>query len=232
MKVLCIDDSRDILDTLALTFRIRWPDVALFTANTSAQGIALAERESPDVIVLDINLPDANGFETIKQLRLFSDVPLIMLSVRDDELDVVRCLEAGADDYVTKPFSALDLLARVAAALRRAGISRRDGEDLPPFSAGDLVIDFNTRETTLRGQAIHLTPIEWRLVQVLVRNAGRVITHEALRSKVWGSAEYVDPSTVKKNIAQLRRKLGDTPGVPSLIVNDRSVGYKFVKLNR
>ncbi|MBI2854522.1 MAG: response regulator transcription factor [Chloroflexi bacterium] len=230
MKVLIVDDSKDVLDTLGLTFKIRWPEVVLFSATTGAQGVQIAESESPDVIILDINLPGTDGFETLKQLRLFSDVPIIMLSVRDDELDIVRCLEAGADDYITKPFKALDLLARVAASLRRSGISRRDGEDLPMFTAGELNIDFNAREATLRGQHIHLTPIEWRLVQMLVRNAGRVVTHKAIRSKVWGTADYVDPSTVKKNIAQLRRKLGDTPGMPTMIINDRSVGYKFVKL--
>jgi len=189
----------------------------------------LAETESPDIIILDINLPDIAGFEVLKQIRLFSDVPIIILTVRDEEVDKVRGLETGADDYITKPFSPLDLLARVKATLRRAGMRHPEGENIPPLVAGDLTVNFFTREVRVRNQSVHLTPIEYKLLYALVRNPERTVTHQALRQQVWGSANYVQPSTVKKYIHQLRSKLGDSSDPPQMIVNDRGIGYRFDK---
>ncbi|MBL7209782.1 MAG: response regulator transcription factor [Dehalococcoidia bacterium] len=227
MKVLLIEDRQEIINTLSLTFKLRWPEATLLSTPEGAKGIEMAESESPDIIILDINLPDMEGFEVLEQIRLFSDVPIIILTVREAELDKVRGLEMGADDYVVKPFSAIDLLARVRAVLRRVGVRHPEDEELPPFTAGDLTINFLTREVLLRGEPVHLTPTEYKLLHYLVRNQGRVATHEALRQHVWGSAEYVDPSTVKKNIHQLRSKLGDA--VAQMIISERGVGYKFAK---
>jgi len=227
MKVLLIEDRQEIVDTLSLTFKLRWPEATLLSTPEGTKGLEMAESESPDIIILDINLPDMEGFEVLEQVRLFSEVPIIILTVREAELDKVKGLEMGADDYIVKPFSALDLLARVKAVLRRAGVHRPDNEKLPPFIAGDLTINFLTREILLHGEPLHLTPTEYELLRYLVRNEGRVATHEALRQHVWGSAEYIDPSTVKKNIHQLRSKLGAT--VAQMIISERGVGYKFVK---
>ena len=229
MKILVIEDSPEIVDTLSLTFELRWPEATLISTDKGAEGIELAETESPDIIILDVNLPDIGGFEILKQIRLFSDVPIIILTVRGEEVDKVRGLETGADDYITKPFSPLDLLARVKATLRRAGMRHPEGENIPPLVAGDLTINFFTREVFVGSQPVHLTPIEYRLLYSLVRNPGRTITHQGLRQQVWGSADYVQSSTVKKYIHQLRSKLGDTSRPPQMILNERGIGYRFVK---
>ena len=210
MKVLLIEDSSEIVDTLCLSFQLRWPGATLVSTAKGAEGIELAETESPDIIILDIKLPDTGGFEVLKQIRLFSDVPIIILTVRDEEMDKVRGLEMGADDYITKPFSPLDLLARVKATLRRTGMRHPEGEDIPPLVARDLIINFFARQVFVRNQLVHLTPTEYRLLYTLVRNEGRTVTHQALRQQVCGSAEYVQSSTLKKYIHQLRSKLGDT----------------------
>jgi len=230
MKLLLIDHNPEVLKAVGLTFRFLWPEATVLTASEGSRATEMAEIESPDAIVLDLDLPDIDGFEVIRQIRLFSDVPIIILTERSEEIDTVRSLETGADDYIVKPFSPLDLLARAKATLRRAGVFNYEGEDLlPPLVIGELTVDFSTREILLNSKSVHLTPIEYKLLHVLVRNEGRVVTHEALRRKIWGNAEYVGASTVKKNIAQLRRKLGDTPGAPKLILNERSIGYRFVK---
>lgn len=212
-----------------MILKLLWPEVALIAAQNAETGIEKVESEPPDIIIMDIELPDMEGCEVIRQIRLFSEVPILVVSSRDEEINKVKAFQAGADDYIVKPFSPLDLLARLKATLRRSGIRYAEGEDLPPIVAGDLVINFGTREVLLGSQPVHLTPIEYKLLYVLVRNEGRIVTHEAMGRKVWGTAEYVDPSTVRKNIAQLRSKLGDNSGKPGMIRNERGVGYKFVR---
>lgn len=229
MKVLLIEDNPEIVNTLSLTFRLRWPEATLVSTDKGAKGIEMVETESPDIVILDINLPDISGFRVLEDIRLFSDVPVIVLTVREDEVDKVRGLEMGADDYITKPFSPLDLLARVKAVLRRAGIRYLEEESLPPLVAGKLTINFSIREVFLGGQRVHLTPTEYKVLYCLVRKEGRIVTQESLRRQVWGSAKYVDASVLKKYIYQLRTKLGDTSGSPRIILSERGVGYKFVK---
>ena len=229
MKVLLIEESPEIVNTLSFTLRLRWPEAIVVSTDNGAEGIEMAETESPDIVILDINLPDIDGFEVLKQIRLFSDVAVIILTAREAEVDKVRGLEMGADDYVTKPFSPLDLLARVRAVLRRTGVRHSEEEDTPPFIAGDLAINFATREIFLNGNRVHLTPTEYKCLRHLVRNSGRMVTQEALRQQVWGNAEYVDPSTIKKYIYQLRTKLGDTSHPPRIILNERGIGYQFIK---
>ncbi len=227
MKVLVIEDSLEMLNTISLCFKFRWPDVVVCSATTGSQGIEMAETASPDAIILDINLPDMEGFEVLKQIRLFSDVPIIIVTVRDAEMDRIKGLELNADDYIVKPFSPLDLLARMKTALRRAGMRQPSEENMPPFVAGGLTIDFSSREVFLHGQPVKLTPIEFKLLSHLIRNEGRVVSHRTLRQQVWGGVEYVEPSTVKKYIYQLHLKLSDT-SEPRMICNERGVGYKFI----
>ena len=229
MKALLIEDNQEIVSTVSLTFKLRWPDAVLLSSDKGAEGIAMTETESPDIIILDINLPDMEGFEVLKQIRLFSDVPIIILTIRETEVDKVMGFEMGADDYITKPFSPLDLLARVKAVLRRAGMPQSGGEDVPPFTAANLTVNFTTREVYLSDKRMHLTPTEYKLLCQLVRNEGRTVTQQALRQQVWGNTEYVDPSTIKKYIYQLRTKLSDTSDPPQIILNERGIGYKFVK---
>jgi two-component system KDP operon response regulator KdpE len=229
MKILLIEDSPEIINTISLTFKLSWDDVVLIYANNGKNGVEMAENESPDIIILDINLPDMDGFEVLRDIRFFCEVPVIILSVRDAEVDKVRGLEMGADDYITKPFSSLDLLARVKAVTRRTGMQRHDEQNIPPYTTEKLAINFATREVILSGERLHLTPTEYKLLHHMVRNEGRTITQQALQRSVWGNVEYIDPSTIKKYIYQLRSKLGDTANPPQIIINERGIGYKFVR---
>lgn len=228
MKILLIEDSAEIVNTLSLTFKLSWEDVVLVSANNGEKGIEMAEKESPDIIILDINLPDMDGFEVLRDIRFFCEVPIIILSIRDAEVDKVRGLEMGADDYITKPFSSLDLLARVKAVMRRTSAQPREETDSPPFVTSKFTINFANREIIIRRQHMHLTPTENKILWYLVRNEGKIVTREALQRSVWGSTDYIDPSTIKKYIYQLRNKLNDTSGTPHTLVNERGVGYKFV----
>lgn len=228
MKIILIDDSPEIASTVSFAFRIRWPEAIILHAEDGGKGIEMVETDPPDIVISDINLPDIDGFEVLKQVRLFSDVPLIFLSVRESETDRVRGLEIGADDYIVKPFSPLDLLARVQAILRRTG-TRHLSENLPPYTAGNLIVDFSTRDVTLNGKSVHLTPREYKLLCHLIRNEGKVVTRSALKRLVWDEVDYLDASTIKKYVYQLRNKLSDSTGKPRMILNERGVGYKFVR---
>jgi DNA-binding response OmpR family regulator len=225
MKILIVDDEPDVIKVIAMSLRMQQPAWEVISAEDGPEALELLEQEHPDVVLLDIGLPDMNGFEVLKSMRLFSDVPIVMLTVRDDELSKVQGLELGADDYVTKPFSHLELLARLRAVLRRA-------QSLPlvqeqPFASGELHVDFVRREVTVRGQPVPLTGTEYRLLYHLVRNAGRIMTHEALLARVWGR-EYVDElSYLKSYISRLRNKLEPDPHHPEYIMTEYGVGYWF-----
>ncbi|HSR33100.1 MAG TPA: response regulator transcription factor [Anaerolineae bacterium] len=225
MRILAVDDEPDVIKLITMSFRMQQPAWEVISAQDGPEALAMVEREQPDVILLDIGLPEVNGFEVLKSIRLFSDVPVIMLTVRDDELSKVQGLELGADDYVTKPFSHLELLARVRAVLRRA-------QSLPlahekPFVSGDFEVDFARRTVTVRNQPMALTGTEYRLIYHLVRNAGRVMTHEALLARVWGR-EYTDEiSYLKSYISRLRNKLEEDPRHPEYILTEYGVGYWF-----
>ncbi len=231
MKVLVVDDEPDIVEVVTLTFTLRWPDSEVLHAANGAQGVDFARREAPEIIILDIGLPDMDGFQVCEQVRRFSDVPIIMLTARHDEVDKVRGLELGADDYITKPFSHLELLARARAVLRRSE-SQVPAAEGPPFTAGPLRIDYASREVTVEDKQIKLTPIEYGILYHLSRNENRVLTFRTLLAKVWGR-EYVDEvDYLKVHIQHLRRKLGDDPDNQPMIVNERGVGYKFVRPDR
>jgi DNA-binding response OmpR family regulator len=226
MKVLVVDDEPDVIEVVNLCFGLRWPDADVVSAATGDEAVKAVETEAPDLVLLDINLPDMDGFEVCQEIRRFSDVPILMVSARDSEVDKVRGLEMGADDYITKPFSHLELLARVRAVLRRYQ------NQLPSvgetFEAGDLRIDFASRQVTVRGQVVRLTPTEYSLLFHLTRNAGRVLPHHTLLAKVWGR-EYTDEiDYLKVYIRRLRQKLEADPETVSRIVSERGVGYKFV----
>lgn len=228
MKFLLIDSSPEVSGSLSLAFKMRWPSAVFLSATSGTGGLEILERQSPDLVIGEVDLPDIDGFEVLKQIRLFSNVPVIILSGRDAEVDRVRGLELGADDYIIKPFSPLDFLARVQAVLRRSGTV--DGEqELPPFTAANLTLDFSSRELFFAGQRVHLTPTEYKLLCHLVRNEGRVVTSNSLKRVVWNDIDYLDPTTVKKYIYQLRTKLGDNADCPRMIMNERGIGYKFVK---
>ena len=224
---MVVDEEPDVVRLISVIFGMQQPNWEVVAASDGEEALAALEREQPALVLLDVGLPDMSGFEVLQQIRFFSDVPVIMLTVHDDELSKVRGLELGADDYITKPFSHLELLARVRAVLRRAQTLPLAHEQ--PFVSGDLSVDFARREVTKRGEPVPLTATEYRLLYHLVRNAGQVLTHETLLARVWGR-EYTDEiNYLKVYISRLRAKLEDDPRNPQQILTEHSVGYWFRK---
>ena len=227
MKILLIEDSPEIVKGVTLTFKLRWQDATVIAFDEGAKGIQAVESESPDIVILDINLPDMTGFEVLERIRLFSDVPIIVLTIRDDEVDELRGLEMGADDYIVKPFSPVNLLTRVKVVLRRAGV-RRAAEEAPPLTIGNTTINFSRKEVFVGDRRVHLTPNEGKILYYLARNGGKLVTREEIKQQVWGSeAEYIDNRGLKRYIYQLRIKLGDNTESPQIILNERGIGYRL-----
>lgn len=228
MKVLVIEDDPGIVEVVSLCFQLRWSGTSLISATTGAKGIDFVETESPDVVILDIGLPDMDGYQVLHDIRRFSDVPVIMLTVRSEDIHIAKGLELGADDYITKPFSHIELIARVQAVLRRTqGLSVTNEEQ--PFTSGKLSVNFASNEVTLDGKPVKLTSTERKLLHYLIRNEGRILSHESLLAKVWGE-NYIDArDLLRVHIQHLRQKLGDKTDSPSIIVTEHGMGYKFVR---
>jgi len=228
LKVVVVDDSPEIIEVVSLCFQLRWSGTDLISAATGAKGVELVEAENPDIVILDIGLPDMDGFEVLRELRRFSQVPVIMLTVRSEDTDIAKGLELGADDYITKPFSHIELIARVQAVLRRVQGLPVTSEERP-FVSGKLFVDFASNEVKLNGTPVKLTSTESKLLYLLIRNEGRLVTHESLLTKVWGET-YVDArDLLRVHIQHLRQKLGDSVEMPSIIVTEHGMGYKFVR---
>jgi two-component system, OmpR family, KDP operon response regulator KdpE len=227
MRILVVDDEPDVVESVRLVMTLQWREVEVLGAGTGDEALALVEREHPDIVLLDIGLPDADGFEVLREVRAFSDVPILMLTARDDPLDKVKGLELGADDYVTKPFNHLELLARIRAVLRRLDMPAPTSR-APSFRSGELEVDFARQEARLGGEPLELTPTEYKLLYHLVRNAGHVLMHGTLLAKVWGR-EYVDEvDYLRVYVRRLRAKLGDDPDHPRYIRTERGLGYRFI----
>lgn len=231
LKVLIVDESPETVNTISFGFKLRWPECAIQSTGQGSEGIALVERETPHLVITEIALPDMTGFEVIKQIRLFSEVPIIVLTEKRDEMDIVRALELGADDCIFKPASPLDFLARARAIMRRSSVYPHISEDLSPFVADNLVVDFAAKQVFVGDKQVHLTPTEYVILCHLVRNAGRVVTIETLRQQIWGDIEELQPSTIRKSVSQLRHKLGNDQNA-NLIQNERGIGYKFAAPKR
>ena len=227
MKILVIDDDPDVVEVVSLSFELRWPDAVTVSAADGTTGVEMVEIESPDVVVLDIGLPDMDGFEVCKEVRRFSDVPIVMLTVRDREADVVKGLQVGADDYVTKPFKMVELLARVQAVLRRSQMDAVSNEE-QPFQCDGLTVDFGRREVSLNNEPVKLTPTEYQLLYHLVKNAGRVLSYKTLLGRIWGREYLEETNYLKVHIQHLRQKLEEDPANPKLILTERTAGYRFI----
>jgi DNA-binding response OmpR family regulator len=227
MKILVVDDAPEVIEAVTVSVSLQWRETEVIGADNGETALDLVEQEHPDVVLLDISMPGMDGFEVLRQVRAFSDVPVIMLTARDAVLDKVKGLELGADDYVTKPFDHLELLARVKALLRRFDMPQPVSR-APSFRGGDLTMDFAAREVRIGEEPVPLTATEYKLLYHLVRNAGRVLPHETLLAKVWGR-EYVDEiDYLRVYIRRLRRKLERDPEHPRHILTERGVGYRFL----
>ncbi|MEA2525704.1 MAG: two-component system, OmpR family, operon response regulator KdpE [Thermomicrobiales bacterium] len=226
MKLLVVDDAEEVIEAVTVSFNLQWRETEIIGAYDGEAALELVESERPDVVLLDVAMPKLDGFETLRRLREFSDVPVIMLTAKDGVLDKVKGLELGADDYVTKPFDHLELLARVKALLRRLDMPQPVSRT-PSFECGDLTVDFTSQQVRRRGELIAMTAIEYKLLYHLVRNAGRVLPHETLLAKVWGR-EYVDEiDYLRVYVRRLRLKLEDDPEHPVYILTERGLGYRF-----
>lgn len=221
MKVLIIEDDPGIVDAISLAFHMRWPEAKLVSTRLGDEGIGLVESEAPDIVILDLGLPDISGFEVLKQIRLFSAVPVIILTVRAEEADVVKGLEWGADDYVVKPFRQMELLARAKALLRR---KTPPGEE-PPLVCGPLRFDPSTRQVIYGEKEITLTRTEGHILHHLIKRAGKIVTHSSLAETVWGIDYPGAADSLKVHIRRLREKLEADPSHPQLILTKAGTGY-------
>jgi two-component system KDP operon response regulator KdpE len=198
----------------------------VFEAGTVKQGLVEAGTRRPDLVILDLGLPDGDGVEYLRDLRAWSQVAVIVLSARTDEADKIAALDAGADDYLTKPFGVGELMARVRVALRRGQNGADHGSAV--FSFGKVVVDFSTRRVLRDGEPVHLTPIEYRLLGVLIANVGRVLTHRALLREVWGPSHSAHTHYLRVYMGQLRQKLEADPAQPRHILTETGVGYRLM----
>ena len=226
LKLLIADDVRDVAEVVTFGARMAWPDCEVTVASSGREALGRFEEEQPDLVILDVSMPPPDGFEVCRLIRESSQVPILMLTVRDTTLDKVRALDLGADDYLTKPFDHLELLARLRALLRRSSApSVLPG---PDFDLGDLSLDSDTHEVRVRGEVVRLTSTEYRLLEVLVRHAGTVLPHRYLLEQVWGP-EYVGADHyLKVFVGRLHRKLDKDPAQPRYIRSEWGVGYRFV----
>jgi two-component system KDP operon response regulator KdpE len=226
MKVLVVDDATEVIEAVTISFTLQWRETEVLGAMDGETALDLIERESPDVVLLDVMMPRMDGYETLRQIRAFSDVPVIMLTAKDGILDKVKGLELGADDYVTKPFDHLELLARVKALMRRLAMPQ-PASRTPSFTSGQLAVDFARQEVRLAGEPVTLTPVEYKLLYHLIRNSGHVLRHETLLARVWGQ-EYTDEiDYLRVYIHRLRLKLEQDPEHPQHILTERGLGYRF-----
>lgn len=222
--ILVIDDEPQILRALRTILTARQYRVT--AASRGEEGLAQAAAVQPDLVILDLALPDMDGIEVCKRLREWTKVPIIVLSVRDSEREKVTALDNGADDYLTKPFGAEELLARIRAALRHASPDRGSGRS--QIACGPLLIDLVQHSVTRNGVEVKLTATEFRLLAYLASNAGRVLTHRAILTQVWSAADADRVEYLRVYVRQLRRKLEDDPEQPKFILNEPGIGYRFI----
>lgn len=221
-RILVVDDEPQILRALRINLTVRGYDVV--TASTGAGALRAAAERPPDVVILDLGLPDMDGTEVLAGLRGWCTAPVIVLSARTDSADKVEALDAGADDYVTKPFGMDEFLARAAA---RRGVSATDTSE-PSVETASFTVDLSAKTVSRRGEQVHLTPTEWGMLEMLVRNRGKLVGQKELLREVWGPAYDTETHYLRVYLAQLRRKLEDDPAHPKHLITEAGMGYRFV----
>ena len=220
MRILLVEDDPTLRRTLAIGLRAEGHEV--LTAGDGRTALAAAREDDPPLMVLDLGLPDISGVEVLTRLRGWTQLPVVVLSARSDSTDKVDALDRGADDYVTKPFGMEELLARIRAT------GRRSGTDLPAVTAGDLHIDVAAREATRAGTTVRLTPTEWQVLEVLLRNPGRLVPRADLLHEVWGPGYDRETNYLRTYLGTLRKKLEADPGRPEHLITEPGIGYRFV----
>ncbi|NBH34279.1 DNA-binding response regulator [Clostridiaceae bacterium] len=226
-SILVIEDEKNIgnyIETILASNGYK-----VLRAINGMTGLSLCTSHFPEVILLDLGLPDLDGMEVLQQIRGFSDLPIIVISARTQEKEKVEALDSGADDYITKPFGAEELLARIRTALRHRLHANRSLTQEPVYSRDGLVIDFERRTVTLHEASIHLTQIEYKLVSLLARNAGKVLTYDSILKEIWGPYADTDNQILRVNMANIRRKLEANPAEPHYIFTEIGVGYRMLE---
>ncbi len=221
LRVLVVDDEKAIRRYLHAALNAQ--GYTVYEANNGNDTLTMAAANPPDLIILDLGLPDMDGVEVTRQLREWTNTPIIILSVREQESDKIEALDAGADDYLTKPFSTSELMARMRAALRHSTQSTLEAV----FESDDLKVDLSRRQVKVDGEEILLTPTEYDLLRLLVQNAGRVLTHRQMLRQVWGNAYENESHLLRVNMSNLRRKIEPDPSRPRYIITEPGVGYRF-----
>ena len=229
MKLLIIDNNPEVVDSVEVTLGMTWPEATTLSASSGNEGVYAADSEAPNLIILEVDLPDLDGFSVCREIRRFSDAPIIILTDRARELDKVRGLEVGADDYIVKPLRPMVFVARVKAVLRRADPTQSLAMDRI-IEYRDLKVDFSASRVTLEGIVLDLTSTEFRLLGHMVRNAGKIMPSRILLGLVWGREHLDETQFLKVHIKHLRRKLMDDAAAPKFIFTERQVGYGFAKV--
>ena len=228
LSILLVEDEKNICDFISTSLSAQ--DYRISTAHTGKEALPIITSQCPDLILLDLGLPDMDGMEIIRQVRTWSSVPIIVLSARTQEQEKVRALDLGADDYLTKPIGTSELLARIRTALRH---SNRLNTDSPlykrPFHAKGLTIDFEKHLVSVDGKDVHLTQIEFKIISLLAQNSGRVMTYDTIISNIWGPYADDDNSILRVNMAHIRRKLEQNPAEPQYVYTEIGIGYRMIE---
>ncbi|QNT77146.1 response regulator transcription factor [Dehalogenimonas etheniformans] len=225
MTVVLIEDDAEIIEAITLTFKIRWPQATFLSTDSGQEGLTLIEKHNPDLVILDLGLPDTNGYNVLKEIRRFSHVPVIILTARGDETDIVRGLELGADEYIIKPFRQMELLARVKAVLRR---QEAVSEELP-LAVGTMTLGPSIRDLTLKGKKINLTRTEGIVLGQLMRHVGHPVSHAVLAKALWGEEYPGAAESLKVYVRHLREKIEENPSDPKLLLTRIGAGYQLAK---
>lgn len=226
MKLLIIDNDPEAVELVELTVGMAWPEATVLSASNGDEGIFAADAKEPNLVLLEVDLPDMDGFTACKEIRRFSDVPIIMLTGRGKEADIVRGLDVGADDYIVKPFKPIVFIAKLKAVLRRADPTQSLAVE-GTFEYGDLEVDFRASSVIFRGSVLDLTPVEYRILGSLIKNAGKIVPGRTLLGLVWGREYLEEARYLKVHIKHLRSKLREDSAAPKYIFTERNVGYGF-----
>ena len=227
--ILVVEDDTPVRNLMVTTLKTH--DYRFLTAPKGEDAIMLASSHNPDVIFLDLGLPDMDGIEVIRRIRSWSNLPIIVISARSEDTDKIEALDAGADDYLTKPFSVEELLARLRVTLRRLAMMNPDGAtDKSVYTNGALTIDYSAGCAALRGEELKLTPIEYKLLCLLAKNTGKVLTHTYITQKIWGRSWDNDIASLRVFMATLRKKLESAPNSPQFIQTHIGIGYRMLRV--